>query len=93
MPLIREPFVRTISCRLLVYLTRISSGMQLSRPDSPSIIVSRMSAEVGPEIKMRMLEVVQAVCHTSSAAVLVLPAPLPASKSHVVHQLPLGGIW
>jgi len=59
-------------------------------PESPSKHVDRTSDDVGAATNQRVPGFSQAHQPICSAAVLVLPAPRPASISQIDHQYPGG---
>ena len=60
-------------------------GETARRPDSPSIMMSRMSSDVGPAMMSRLPCPDSTRSRTHSAPVLVLPNPRPARMSHSTH--------
>ncbi len=91
MPIIMDPLVSVIVGRGCFRYCRISGGgITDSRPDSPSKQVPWTSALVGAATSHRVLGISQAHQPICSAAVLVFPAPRPASISQIDHQSPAG---
>jgi hypothetical protein len=73
-----------------LYSTISGAGITLISPESPSKHVPRTSDDVGAATSQRVPGFSQAHQPTCSAAVLVFPAPRPASISQIDHQSPDG---
>ena len=93
MPLMNEPLIRWISCRLLLYFSINTEGITLINPESPSKHVPFKSPLVGAETSHRVPGCSHAHIASVSAAARVFPAPLPASISQMFHHSPAGSIW